>query len=474
VSPEIQSSNDEPHLRRALGVWAAAAFVITNMVGTGIFTVPAFVRTSTGSGWATLGVWALGGLIALSGALCYAELATRMPDAGGEYQYLSHIYGKMWGFVSGWISFLVGFSAAIAASALGAANYAAEVFNWNAQAPLLTLPWRIPLHGDLVITQASLLAALLIAAFAIFHSTGIRHSGRLQTIIASLVVGAIVLLVFAGFATGRGNWQGVTQGSTASGLWWVALIQVSFAYSGWNAASYLAGEVKDPRHTLPRALIGGTMVVTLLYLALNLLFLYAIPADAWKADVAIGKQAAEILFGKTGATIVSIIITLTILGSVSAMTAAGPRVYYAMAGDGLGPSIFRRLGKRGGAPTIAILAQSIIAILLVLTGEFGNLLTYVGSALSLMAALTVAGVYIVSHRQKNNGPNIFRTPGYPVTPALFLVVEITVFIQGLKTNPKPTGAALLTIVAGVIIFYIARAFGWLGNPESAEASTTLE
>ncbi|MEP7340648.1 MAG: amino acid permease, partial [Acidobacteriota bacterium] len=390
-----------------------------------------------------------------------------------EYQYLSHIYGKMWGFVSGWISFLVGFSAAIAASSLGAANYAAEVFNWNAQAPLFTLPWRIPLHGELVISQASLLAALLIAAFAIFHSTGIRHSGRLQTIIASLVVGAIVLLVFAGFATGRGNWQGITQGSAASGLWWVALIQVSFAYSGWNAASYLAGEVKDPRRTLPRALIGGTMIVTLLYLALNLLFLYAIPADAWKADVAIGKQAAEILFGTTGATIVSVIITLTILGSVSAMTAAGPRVYYAMAGDGLGPSIFRRLGKRGGAPTIAILAQSFVAILLVLTGEFGNLLTYVGSALSLMAALTVAGVYIVSYRQKTTGPNIFRTPGYPVTPALFLVVEITVFIQGLKTNPKPTGAALLTIVAGVIIFYVARAFGWLDNPEPAEAPTRL-
>lgn len=360
------------------------------------------------------------------------------------------------------------FSAAIAASALGAANYAAEVFHWNVQTPLLTLPWHIPFHGQFIVTQGSLLAALLIAAFAIFHSTGIRHSGNLQTIIAGLVVGSIVLLVFAGFATGRGNWQGIVQGSASTGLWWVALIQVSFAYSGWNAASYLAGEVKNPRHTLPRALIGGTMIVTLLYLGLNVLFLYAIPANAWKADVAIGKQAAEILFGETGATIVSVIITLTILGSVSAMTAAGPRVYYAMAGDGLGPSIFRRLGKQGGAPTASILAQSIVAILLVLTGEFGNLLTYVGSALSLMAALTVAGVWIVSRRQKTNGPSIFRTPGYPFTPALFLLVEITVFVQGLKTNPKPTGAALLTIVAGVIIFYVSRAFGWLDATELAE------
>lgn len=464
-------------LRRALGPWAAAAFVVTNMIGTGIFTVPAFVRTATGSGLATLAVWALGGLIAMSGALCYAELATRMPDAGGEYQYLSHIYGKLWGFVSGWISFLVGFSAAIAASSLGAANYAAQVFHWDARVTLLSFPWQIPLpgelsfHGTINITQGSLLASILITAFALFHATGVRHSGKLQTIIASLVVGAIILLVFAGFATGRGNWQGVVQSSSSSGSWWIALIQVSFAYSGWNAASYLAGEVKDPGRTLPRALIGGTLTVTLLYLALNLLFLYAIPADAWKPDVAIGEQAAKLLFGETGGILVSVIITMTILGSVSAMTAAGPRVYYAMAGDGLGPHIFRKLGKEGGAPTTSILAQSIVAILLVLTGEFGNLLTYVGSALSLMAALTVAGVWVVSRRQKNNGSKIFRTPGYPVTPALFLLVELTVFAQGLRSNPKPTGAALLTILAGVVIFYISRAFGWLSDDEPAQQST---
>ncbi|MFN7999918.1 MAG: amino acid permease [Acidobacteriota bacterium] len=454
---ENESKTGRLGLRRALGVWAAAAFVVTNMIGTGIFTVPAFVRTATGNGLATLGVWALGGLIALSGALCYAELATRMPDAGGEYQYLSHIYGKLWGFVSGWISFLVGFSAAIAASSLAAASYAAEVFHWDARA--LVLP-------GVGITKGSVAAALFIAALAYFHSTGIRHSGKLQTTIAALVVGAIILLVLAGFATGRGDVHGITQSSTSSGLWWVALIQVSFAYSGWNAASYLAGEVKDPRHTLPRALVGGTLIVTFLYLALNILFLYAIPADAWKPDVAIGKQAAELLFGQTGATIVSSIITLTILGSVSAMTTAGPRVYYAMAGDGLAPSIFRRLGREGGAPTASILAQSIVAILLVLTGEFGNLLTYIGSALSLMAALTVAGVWIVSRRQKTNGPNIFRTPGYPVTPALFLLVEVTVFIQGLKSNFWPTFAALLTIAVGIVIFYVSRAFGWLHDETS--------
>lgn len=461
-----QSSSNTSHLRRALGVWAAAAFVITNMVGAGIFTTPASVRTATGNGLAALGVWMLGGLVALSGALCYAELATRMPEAGGEYQYLSHIYGRLWGFVSGWISFLVGFSAAIAVSALMAANYAAQVFGWDAKAPLI---------AGLGVTRGAAVGALLIAALALFHARGVRPSGRLQTIIAGAVVCAIVLLVIAGIATGRGNWQGITQGSQADGLWWIALIQVSFAYSGWNAASYLAGEVKDPRHTLPRALVGGTLVVVLLYVALNVLFLYAVPADAWKPDLTIGAAAAELLFGKTGATIVSLIITLAILGSVSAMTAAGPRVYFAMAQDGLAPSVFGKLGRAGGAPTISIYSQAAVAIALVLTGEFGTLLTYVGSALSLMAALTVAGVWVVRRRQRSaNGNGVFKVPGYPLTPALFLLLELTAFVQGLRERPKPTGAALLTIAVGVIIFYVARAAGWLGAPEPAEPPASLE
>lgn len=466
IAAEDQPDAAGHGLRRALGVGAAAAFVITNMVGTGIFTVPAFVRVATGNGLATLGVWMLGGLVALSGALCYAELATRIPEAGGEYQYLSRIYGKLWGFVSGWISFLVGFSAAIAASALGAANYAAEVFGGDANAPII---------AGLKITQGAAIGALLIALFAIFHSAGVRPSGKLQTIIATLVVGAIVLFVFAGIATGRGNWHGITQGSPASGLWWIALIQVSFAYSGWNAASYLAGEAKDPRRTLPRALVGGTIIVVLLYVALNLLFLYAMPAANWKSDIAIGKQAAEILFGKTGATFVSFIITLTILGSVSAMTAAGPRVYYAMAGDGLAPSFFRRLG-RGSAPVFSILAQACVAMILVLTGEFENLLIYTGSALSLMAVLTVSGVWVIRRRQKTAPANgaIFRTWGYPVTPVIFLLLEITAFVQGLKERPGPTGAALLTILAGVVIYYLGRAAGWLKEPEPIKSSASLE
>lgn len=448
-----QSEQGGVSLHRELGVWGAAAFVVTNMIGTGIFTVPAFVRSATGNGLASLGVWALGGGLALCGALCYAELSTRMPEAGGEYQYLSRIYGPMWGFISGLISFLVGFSAAIAAAALGAAAYGASIFGWDFQKRLV---------DGVGITQGSAVAALLILLLAFFHTMGVKPSGRLQAAIAGTVVGSILLFVLAGFLSGRGDWHGITAGSKSTGLWWVALIQVSFAYSGWNAASYLAGEVHDPRRTLPRALLGGTIAVAALYLGLNVLFLYAVPPGSWEPTIAIGKVAAERLFGPAGALAVSAIITVTIVGSVSSMTAAGPRVYYAMARDGLAPAIFGRLGSNHAVPSTSIIAQAAVAILLVLTGEFETLLIYVGSALSLIAALTVASLWFIGSKRDDRDGTVFKTPGYPVTPAIFLLLEMTAFTLGLFERPKPTGAALLTIVAGMIVYRLGVKSGFLG------------
>ena len=446
-------------LHRHLGGWGATAFVITNMIGTGIFTVPAFVRASTGSGWAALGIWALGGGLALCGALCYAELSTRMPEAGGEYHYLTRLFGSVWGFVSGWISFFVGFSAAIAASSLAATAYASSLFGWDGKRPLVEA---------LGISQSAGLAALLIVALAAFHTFGVRPSGRLQTILAGTVVGAILLLLGIGFLTGKGSWEGAMAGTPPTGVWWVALIQVSFAYSGWNAAAYLAGEVRDPARTLPRALVGGTVAVCLLYLGLNLLFLYAVPAAEWTPTIAIGQVAAERLFGPVGGTVISLLVTITILGSISAMTAAGPRVYYAMARNGMAPGIFGRVGERRGVPSVSIVTQAGIAVVLVLTGEFETLLVYIGAALSLMAALTVSGVWVISRRvpraREGTLQGVFLTPGYPVTPAIFLGLEAVAIMLALWERPRPTLAALATVLAGALFYWLARRVGWLKPP----------
>ena len=198
-----ESKPVERQLHRELSVWGATAFVVTNMIGTGIFTVPAFVRGATGNGLTALLVWALGGGLALCGAFCYAELSTRMPEAGGEYQYLSRVFGPMWGFISGWISFLAGFSAAIAAAALGATAYAASLFGWKIEHQLI---------APLGITVGSAMAAGLILLLALFHCLGLRPGGRLQTIIAGSVVTGILVLIGAGFLTGSGDWHGVTAG----------------------------------------------------------------------------------------------------------------------------------------------------------------------------------------------------------------------------------------------------------------------
>ncbi|MBL8205592.1 MAG: amino acid permease [Blastocatellia bacterium] len=452
------------HLHRALGTFGAAAFVVSSMVGTGIFTVPAFVRTATGNGIASLGVWLVGAFLALCGAFCYAELATRMPKAGGEYQYLTNVYGRMWGFVSGWISFFAGFAAPTAASALGAIAYAATLFpGWDPNTPVL---------AGLDITQGAAIAAVVTLAMAVVHSLGVRHSGGLQTILAATAISSIVLFVLIGFATGRGNWSGVTQTSEASGKWWLALIQVSFAYTGWNAAAYLAGEVKEPRKILPRALIGGTLVVVILYLALNLLFFYALPIEAWKSEIAVGQIAAQHLFGENGAKIVSLIITITILGSISAWTASGPRVYFAMACDGVAPAFFRRLGKHG-APLVGTILQSVAAAIMALSGAFGQLLTYVGSGLLLFSGFTVAAVYWARRKNIAYSSDYFRVPGYPLTPLIFIAMVTVSWIQSFREQPLPTSAALLTIIAGIVIYYAARTFGFLTKqpiPQTSEGN----
>lgn len=455
-------------LHRALGPYAAGAFVVTSMIGTGIFTVPAFVRTATGNGLAALAVWAVGAVYALSGALCYAELATRLPEAGGEYHYLTRIYGRLYGFLSGWISFIVGFSAAIAASALGAADYASAVFpQIQASTPLFNL-------FGLSVTHGAALAAVVILTLSIFHCTGVRVSGKFQTGIAIAVVCAIVGIVFGGFWTGRGDWSGVIAQSPTSGEWWVALIQVSFAYSGWNAAAYLAGEVVAPRRTLPFALIGGTLTVAAIYISLNLFFLYAIPPDQWRPQIAVGSLAAERVFGLEGARSISAVVTLIIIGSVSSMVASGPRVYYAMSRDGLAHVIFGQLNSKTGAPIYAILTQASVATLLALTGAFKALVIYAGSALSLFTALAVAALYIIPKPAKDDDPHIFRAPGYPITPSIYVGLTLIAFIQGLRESPIPTGAALGTIIAGVGIYYLARSRGWLAESETLEISKSAD
>ncbi|NNF13462.1 MAG: amino acid permease [Gemmatimonadetes bacterium] len=440
-------------LIRTLGPWAAGAFVVTNMIGSGIFTVPAFVRVATGSAMGSLGVWLAAGLLGLCGALCYSELATRMPRAGGEYRFLSEGFGQLWGFLSGWTSFVVGFSAAVAASALGVAAYVAPLIDgWDPEALFV---------GG--VTQGAASAAALVLVLTLVHCVGVRWSGGFQTTLATMVLGAIVLLLFAGFSSGNGEWSGLVAAAEPESNGWVALLQVTYAYAGWNAAAYIAGEVKHPRRNLPIAILGGTLFVIAAYLLLNALFFYAVPEARWEAEIAIGAVAAERLFGPVGALAVSGVIALAMFGSVSAMTAVGPRIYYAMARDGVAPRVLARTSGHGVAPVAAIVAQGLLAATLALTGAFSALLIYIGSSLLLFNALTIATLFVVRRREVAGAGEVFRTPLHPLPAVVFIGITLAAWINGLVGAPVPTGAALGTLALGAGIYAVGRRFGWLGS-----------
>ena len=457
-----QSSSEG--LLRTLGVVGAAAFVVTNMVGSGIFTLPALVRVTTGGAIASMAVWAAAGLLGICGALCYAELATRMPDAGGEYRYLERAFGPLWGFLSGWTSYVVGFSAAVAASALGFTAYLEPLIPaWNAQALI---------SEGVSVTQGSVFAAVVVLGLTAVHSIGVHSSGRFQSSLAIAVVCAVWILVIVGFVSGNGSWSGLSVRAAAQGSWWAALLPVSYAYAGWNAAAYMGGEVRDPGRSLPRAIIGGCGFVMLLYLAVNTLFFYAIPEAEWEPTIAVGHLAAERLFGQGGSIVISGIIALAMFGSVSAMTAVGPRIYYAMARDGLAPRPMARLSKQGRVPVTSIVAQGMLASLLALTGALEALLIYIGSSLLLFNALTIATLFVF--RRRDGTPAPFMAPLFPLPAVIFLGITLAAWGSGLMATPAPTLAALATLLGGACIYATGNALGWFERQRDAIQQTVDE
>jgi APA family basic amino acid/polyamine antiporter len=422
--------------QRPLGAVHAAALVVASMIGTGIFTTTGVLLTSLPSPSLVLVAWALSGLLALCGAAVYAELGTMMPRVGGEYVYVSRAFGPVAGFLSGWVALIVGFAAPTAGGAFGFASYV------HAVVPAL------PTLG----VEIALIAVLTTA-----HMIDVRFGARLQASLASLVVVVIVVFVVAAAATGHlafANLRGVPAGGTAAGVgaaasagaFAVALVQISYAYSGWNGAAYVAGEVRDPARALPRALVLGTGLVTLLYLALNVVYLSAVAPAALAGRVNVAHIAAEALFGLRGADLVSSLVALTAAGFVSAMLMSGPRVAVAMAQDGV---FFRALGRGNarGAPTRAVALQGALAIVAVLTARYDQLLVYVGFTLTLNAAAAVLAAFVLRRREPA-GDRPHRALGWPYSGILFLALSAFMIVLAVRERPAESAAALATLVAG--------------------------
>jgi len=431
-------------LQRGFGLSTSTYVVIASMVGTGILVSPGYMMASLQNYPVIFGLWALGGLLAVCGALCVAELAAALPQAGGEYVYLREAYGPMPAFLAGWTSFFVGFSAPLAVAGYIAALY------------LLT-PFGLAEKEAGLLLRAT--AAAIIVAITLPNLIGHRQSAWTQNLTTVFKFGLFVVLVVLAFLFGHGRLAHIAQGQSIGtvqvGTAATQLFYVMFAYSGWNAASYLAGEVRNPGKTLPRSLLLGTGLVVALYLALNLVFAYAVPLADVGFDNAerVPQLAVENLFGPRAGNVFSVALGLAFLATVSAFIITGPRVYYAMARDGLFPSVAGRISSKGGIPVYAMLAQSVCAIVILFVTDFENLYQYASVGLSVFALLFVGAVYVLRWRRPQMD-RPFRVPGYPVVPAVFMAVILFMTVYAFKQWPKPSIYSLGSILLGIPVYYI--------------------
>jgi len=440
-------------LQRGFGLSTATYVVIASMVGTGILVSPGYMMVTLKNYPVIFGLWALGGLLALCGALCVAELAAALPRAGGEYVYLREAYGPMPAFLSGWTSFFLGFSAPLAVAGYIAALYLLSPFG---------------LADDKASLVVKITAAAIIIVITLPNLVGHRQSAWTQNLTTLLKLGLFVALVVLAFLFGEGRMghisQGQSIGQTQLGTAATQLFYVMFAYSGWNAASYLAGEVKNPGRILPRSLLLGAGLVVMLYLALNLVFAYAVPLADVGFDNAeqVPQLAIQNLFGLKASSIFSVLLGLAFLATVSAFIITGPRIYYAMAKDGLFPSVAAYVSQKGRVPIYAMIAQSVCAIVILFLTDFQNLYKYAAVGLSVFAMLFIAAVYVLRWRQPDM-ERPFRVPGYPVVPAIFMVMilfmTVFAFIQWLK----PSIYSLGSILVGIPVYYIWSSVRRLGE-----------
>jgi len=431
-------------LQRGFGLSTATYVVIASMVGTGILVSPGYMMASLQNYYVIFGLWALGGLLALCGALCVAELAAALPRAGGEYVYLREAYGSMPAFLSGWTSFFVGFSAPLAVAGYIAALYLLTPFG---------------LAEDKTGPIIKITAAAIILVITLPNLVGHRQSAWTQNLTTLLKLGLFVVLVVLAFLFGEGRLAHIAQGQPIGqiklGTAATQLFYVMFAYSGWNAASYLAGEIKNPARILPRSLLLGAGLVVVLYLALNLVFAYAVPL----ADVGfnnaeqVPQLAVQNLFGPKASSVFSVLLGLAFLATVSAFIITGPRVYYAMAKDGLFPSAAAYVSPKGRVPIYAMLAQSACAIIILFVTDFQNLYKYASVGLSVFAMLFIGAVYVLRWRRPEM-ERPFRVPGYPVVPAIFMAVILFMTVFAFMQWPKPSIYSLGSILMGIPVYYV--------------------
>jgi APA family basic amino acid/polyamine antiporter len=430
-------------LERVLGAADGAWLVAGNMIGAGIFITPGLVASHLpGAAW-PLAAWLLGGALALAGAAVYGELGTRIPRAGGDFQYLTRAFGPLWGFLVGWAAFTLSFSGAAAAMARVVFAYLASAF---------------PSLEQLPVSPATIGAPLLLLALTFANTAGARIAGRATVILTAVPLAILVVLFGAGLLAGGAAPAWPEEPLAAPRAAWplalgAAMVPVYFTFSGWNAAAYVAGEVRDPGRNLARALLWGTASVTLVYLLVNLTLIAVLPGEELAGSTRSAALAASRLLGPGGERALSLAIAVAVTGSANVTLMAGARIYYAMASGGLAPVALSRTNRRG-VPGAALWAGGVWAALLSAAARVGDLVGWATLAILLLSSLTAASLFVLRRREPQRAP--FSCPGYPVTPALYLAASLAVALSSGVREPRSALLGLALLAAGIPVYAFFR------------------
>lgn len=439
-------STSLPQIGTTISLLTATAIVVADMVGVGVFTSLGFQLQGITSGFSLLLLWIVGGGVALCGVFCYGELSALFPRSSGEYNYLTQAYHPALGFLAGWLSATVGFAAPVALAAMAFGEYGKAI-----------LPGTPPLVLGLGVVWVVSLVTL----------SGVRHSSAFQMVWTVLKVALIVAFLIAGVAIGEP--QPVSFAPAAvdadhvfSASFAISLVFVMYSYSGWNAATYITGEMHDPQRSLPRSLLLGTSIVIVLYVALNALFLYTTPIDQLAGQIDVAVIAGKHIFGEFGGRVVGGLICIGLVSSISAMMWIGPRVTTTM-GEDIPMLRFFAYRSQSGAPVVAILFQAVVATLMLLTQSFEAVLDFIQFSLLTCSFLTVLGV-IKLRITRPDVPRPYRAWGYPATPLIFLSVTGFMMYYLVTQRPLQSFIGMLIMASGLAVYYLSRTRAFLGLP----------
>jgi len=428
-------------LRRELGLFTCVLLVIGNIIGVGIFTTPGEIAQGLPTAGWVLAAWAIGGMMAMAGALTYAELGAMYPRAGGNYVFLKEAYGPLWGFLYGWAYSLVTSAGTIALLAIGFVEYAG-------------------FHtGSL---SSKLISMAIVAVLTVLNARGVKVGAAVMDGITLTKIAAMAFLVIAGFTFGKGDVTHFHPLFSASSNPFVtigaALVPLAFAYSGWNSTTFVGEEIKNPGRLIPLSMIFGTLATAAIYLAMNAVYLYAIPLDQLVGEVTVAQTAASRLFGPWASALVTALVATSVLGCLSASMLSNPRALFALGRDGYFFSFVSRIHPRFGTPYGAILFEGVWACVLISVGDFEGILRVLSVPLVIISSMTVASIFVFRRKQPH-AQRPYRCWGYPVVPAIYVAISIFMLYATAVNRGRYGLIGIAVFVLGVPIYYLWNRLG---------------